>query len=214
MIPQEISAILAAMTTRKWLPLFYSSVLLAVLLLAALLRGETVPPRSSAMELPPDYRTRFFHYLTVDRVDLTVRHVYIAPDALAAVQRGEDLPDGTQIIIEAYHARTDLRGNPLRDEAGRYLPAQIFPAIHMMEKRASWRIEDLATSIGAGRWNFETFDARRYAPTSENRNDCFTCHDTAFRRDMVFSQANLRAAALDGQTRYVFCNLPARGNCQ
>lgn len=202
------------MTRGKTLAVGYLVALIVLLAAAAVLRRELPAPRTSAMELPPDYRTRFIHYLTVDRIDLTVRHLYIAPQALEAVRRGEELPDGTQVIIEAYHAQRDMLGQPLRDAAGRWIPGTGFPAVHMMEKRARWRIEDLATSIGAGRWNFETFDARSFAPTSENRNDCFTCHDTAFRRDMLFSQPNLRAFALDGEPRYLYCNLPERGNCQ
>jgi hypothetical protein len=202
------------MMRRRTFAAAYLVALIVLLAAAAALRRDTLTPRASAMELPADYRLRFIHYLTVDRVDLTVRHLYIAPQAYEAVRRGEELPDGTQVIIEAYHARLDLLGRPLRDAAGRFLTGEMFPSVHMMEKRARWRIEDLATSIGAGRWNFETFNARTFAPTSENRNDCFTCHDTAFQRDMLFSQPNLRAFALDEQPRYLYCNLPERGNCQ
>lgn len=201
-------------------PLLYVGVLLGVLLAAALSSRPAeeptqalVPQASYPMQLPADYRERFVHYLTVDRVDNTTRHIYIQPEAIADLDADEPLPDGTQIIIEAYHAQLDVLGRPVRDAQGHFLPGAMFPNVHMAEKRSTWTVDELATSIGVVEWNFGSFDAQTTFPTVENRNDCFTCHDLAHRRDFVFTRTLLDRYLQSGERQHFFCNRPERGIC-
>lgn len=199
-------------------PLLYILILILVLGLGAWQR-MTKPPelspilRTGAMQLPPDYRTRFVHYLTVDRVDNTIRYLYIEAESLARLERRAALPEGSQIVIEAYYAALDDSGNPLRDSRGHFIAGAMFEHIHMAEKRSTWQIEDLATTTGAIDWNFMSFDAQTFQRSSENRNDCFACHDGAFSRDMIFSRPRLDDFLGRGVTGYLYCNRPNRGNC-
>lgn len=203
---------------KRFLPLLYLALIVLVLVFAALNRRQ--PPAALAvgepvpMSLPTDYRERFVLYLQVDRVDLTVRHVYVLPESLEAIAAGETLPYGTQIIIEAYHAQLDIFGKPLEDENGRFVAGEMFPQIHMMEKRDNWTVDDLPSPVGVIEWNFASFNYDSFLPSTENRNDCLTCHDSAaFRRDLVFSRRFMEAYALSEEMQYLYCHLPERANC-
>ncbi|MCA9914029.1 MAG: cytochrome P460 family protein, partial [Anaerolineae bacterium] len=155
-------------------PLFYIGALLLVLLIAAAtsrpdeISSPELPPNPTLMTLPANYRETFVVYAAVDRVDNVTRRLYIAPDALAQWMRGAALPDGTQIIIEAYDVRLGLSGTPLRDDAGYFIPTEISGNIHMAEKRSTWELQDLATSSRVGDWNFASFDPVTFESTSEN----------------------------------------------
>jgi hypothetical protein len=203
---------------KRFFPLIYLILMVVVLLIAAMNRRQ--PPEIAAvgepvpMSVPTNYRQTFTLYLIVDRPDAVVRFVYAHPDTITALEAGEAIPYGTQIVIEAYHAQRDVLGNILRDENGHYLAGEIFPQIHMMEKRDDWTVEDLPSPVGVIDWNFASFNTDGYLPSTENRNDCLTCHDNAaFRRDLVFSRIYLEAYAETGDVQYLYCNLPERANC-
>lgn len=200
-------------------PLFYFGALLLVLLIAAAtsrpgeMTSAELPPNPTLMTLPADYRETFVLYAAVDRVDNVTRRLYIEPDALAQWMRGEPLPDGTQIIIEVYDVRQGITGTPLLDDERRFIPTQISGNIHMAEKRSTWELQDLATSSRVGDWNFASFDPVTFDSTSENVNDCFTCHDTAHPRDFVFSRPLLAEFIATGEVQHRYCSRPRRAAC-
>ena len=202
---------------KKFLPLIYAGLVIGLLVLAALTQQPKPAPANVpnfGMTLPANYRDDFSLYLVIDRPDHTVRHVYAAPDVVAAVAAGEEIPYGTQIIIETYDAQADLLGNPLRGSDGHYVAGAMQPNIHMIEKRDDWTVNQLPTPIGVIDWNFGSFDAQSMLPSTENRNDCLPCHDNgAFRRDFVFSRPLLEDFVSEGEVQYLFCRLPGRGNC-
>ncbi len=189
---------------------------LALLLLAGIVTRAPAPvpqPAAGPMSLPPDYRTQFVHYATVDRSDAVSRNLYIDPASLAALRAGQPLPEGTRIIIEAFD------GEP--GPAGRLRQTQVQPFVHMAEKRSTWRIEDLQTAVRVGDWNFASFDQTTGQPApadapGENLNDCFVCHDVSAtaRRDFVFTQRLLAAYARTGTLQYERCGLPERLPCR
>lgn len=207
---------------KRYLPLLYSAILIAVLAFAAMNRTElpSLPEQQSivvatgSMSLPENYQEEFILYMVVDRIDATVRFLYTRPDVLENIETGEPLPFGTQIIIETYHAQTDLQGNVLKDENGRFIAGEQFPNVHMMEKRDDWTVEELPSPIGAIDWNFTSFVGETGLVSDENRNDCMACHDgAAFRRDLIFSRRILDRYASTEDVQYLFCNRPRRGNC-
>lgn len=194
--------------------IFYALLVVGVLMLAALTRSAPPPPRTGAMVLPTDYRERFVQYATVDRPDGITRRIYVDPQALAGWQRGQPLPDGTRIIIEAFYGRTDAAGNWLMDDANRLIPHDFADHIHMAEKRDSWRLDELATSSRVGDWNFASFDTQTFAPSGENINDCFTCHDaSANSTDFVFTVPLLGRYVASGETQDTFCGRSGRRPC-
>ena len=208
------------MKHKLWMPLLYVVGLCGILALAAMNRPGNEPPvlltptRTSPMSLPPDYRETYVQYLVVERVDNTVRHVYIQPEALDNLQRGEPLPIGTQIIIEAYHADRNFAGQVQRDANRHLIAGEMFPTIHAAEKRTEWDAAAIANSTRLNGWNFETFDSQTLQPAFENRNDCFVCHDTsAFRRDFIFTRSLIDDFISSGEIQYFYCSRPDRAPC-
>lgn len=205
---------------KKYLPVFYIVVLLAFLAFAAINRpepeivAELAPVADFGMTLPENYREEFELYLVVDRPDETVRHLYAAPWVVDALDAGENVPFGAQVIIETWDAETDIFGNLRRDNRGRLLAGEMQPNIHMMEKQDDWTIEELPSPVGVIDWNFGSFDAETMLPSTENRNDCMTCHDGgAFRRDFLFSRPLLQDYVEENDVQYLFCSLSGRSNC-
>lgn len=207
-------------TLKKFLPFIYVGIIALVLVSTAMTRPEPeiITPVADVpdfgMTFPENYRDEFVLYLVVDRIDLTVRNVFAHPDAVAAITAGEELPFGTQIVIETWDAHTNFTGNARLDSEGHFIPDVMRPNVHVMEKRATWTVEDLPSPVGVIDWNFGSFDAGTMRPSDENRNDCLTCHDGgAFRRDFVFSRTILESFTQNNDVQYLFCNRPRRGNC-
>lgn len=172
------------------------------------------PPGREPMTLPDDYRSRFVHYATVDRIDGIIRYLYINPAALDAVRAGDALPDYTVVVIEAFAAKQDGDGQFVRTD-GRFVRGRLDPEIHVAEKRSTWLIEDLAASSRVGDWNFGAFDFESGTVMGEvPLSDCFSCHESANRREFVFSLALLRDYVETGEVQYRYCPAPDRIQCR
>ncbi len=166
------------------------------------------------MTFPETYREDYVLYLVVDRVDDTIRNVYASPDVIEAIEAGEPIPYGAQIVIETWDAQRDLFGNVQRDNQRHFVQGTMRPNVHVMEKQPDWTTEQLPSPVGVIDWNFGSFDAETMRPSDENRNDCLTCHDGgAFRRDFVFSRSIIEAFVDRDRVQYLYCSLPRRGNC-
>lgn len=208
------------MKRKLLMPLVYVLGLCAILVFAAINQPpsepvQLTPTRTSPMTIPPNFRETYVQYLVVERADATVRFVYIQAEVLENLQRGEPLPVGTQIIIEAYHAERNIAGQVRRDDDNHFIPDEMFPTIHAAEKRSEWPREAIASSTRLNGWNFETFDSQTLEPAFENRNDCFVCHDTsAFRRDFIFTRNIIdEFISSNGDLQYFYCNRPDRSPC-
>lgn len=191
--------------------LLYVLVLSGVLLTAGVVartqpEPDPIPPRTGQIILPDNYRETFVRYLTVDRSDDLTRDLYIHPDILTQLERGEPLPEGTQIVIEAY------RGTWQGD---RLVKQDIEPFIHVAEKRSNWSLTELPVSSHVGDWNFASFESDTRQPSTENLTDCFNCHDDAasITQDFVFSRRAIDQFALTGDPLYQFCPRPDRIRC-
>lgn len=172
-----------------------------------------LPFNANAMRLPADYRDTFALYATVERSDSITRRIYISPNAVDALRAGSrTLPEGTQVIVEAYTAARDAAGHLLRDEAGHLIPGELKPEIHIAELRSTWQPEDFAAPSHLGNLNFASFEASG-ARTSEVLSECFSCHDAAHSRGLLFTSAELLGYAASGETQYSTCNLPGRVPC-
>lgn len=217
------------------LTLLYAGVVVIFLVVAAILRPEpepvvilpTLPQRPpQQIILPANYQQTFVHYATVDRADAITRNLYIHPDSLAQLEAGQPLPEGTQIIIEAYDALRDDDGQLMRDAQGRLIKGDMRPNVHIAEKRDNWSLTDLPTSARVGDWNFASFDTSldaieqtgitTFPHFDENLNDCFTCHDNSAtpRLDFVFTRRDIDTFARTGEPQYILCNLPERVPCR
>lgn len=198
--------------------LVYGIGVLAVLAMAIASRPAPSPVPSTVsltgpMTLPTDYRSSFIEYAVVDRPDGITRTLYISPESFAALQRGEPLPNGTRIVIEAF------AGTP--NDQGQLVAGDMIPFIHMAEKRESWRLDELHTSAKVGDWNFASFESDTGVPSDpntpgENLNDCFTCHDSnaSPTRDFIFTRRDIDLFANTKTPQYILCNQPERIPCR
>ena len=173
----------------------------------------TYAPGREPMKLPQNYRENFILYTIVDRPDAITRKIYITAPAIDAIRKGEDLPERTQILVEAYDAARNPDGTLQTDAQGHFIAGAMQDEIHIAELRSEWQIEDLAASSHLGKWNLDAFEAGTGTPRHEVRFDCFSCHNTAYPTNFVFTQAQLIAYANTGETQYRYCNQLGRQPC-
>jgi hypothetical protein len=190
----------------------YSLVLLIAALAWALVGFQERPhPLAAAgrdpMTLPEDYRQALIHYATIDRPDGVSRNLYISPQALAALERGEGFPERTLILIDAY----DSAG---QGPDGRLTQDRQQSEIHASERRTTWTLADMRTSAPSGDWNFAAFLTKSGAPFPENLNDCFSCHEAAAGREFTFTLPLIYDYLETGEVQYRFCNQPDREICR
>ncbi len=173
----------------------------------------TYAPGREPIKLPQSYRENLILYTIVDRPDAITRKFYITPASIDAIRRGEDLPERTQILVEAYNAARDAAGNVLLDDQGHLIAGSLQDEIHIAELRSEWQVEDLDSPFPLGNWNFDAFEVGTGIPRHEVRFDCFNCHSTAFSSNFLFTHAQLDAYANTGETQYMYCNQLSRQPC-
>jgi hypothetical protein len=77
-------------------------------------------------------------YTIVDRYDVKqYRELYASPEAVQAARDGKPLPPGTVLTLVQYKAQVDAKGNPVKNDKGRFLKGDLI-AYAVMEKRAGW----------------------------------------------------------------------------
>ncbi|MDX2161671.1 MAG: cytochrome P460 family protein [bacterium] len=177
--------------------------------------AATLPPGREPMTYPAGYRETLTHYLTVDRGDGVTRNIYISPAAIDAVRRGDRIPDGTITVIEAFDAQRAVNGGYALDSRGRLIAESLrVDEIHVGERRSTWLIEDTHANTNFEGWNFRAFNFETGAPIDRELNECFNCHDRAFRTEFVFTRDELEDFARTGTIQYFYCAAPARIPCQ
>ncbi|MCT7374698.1 cytochrome P460 family protein [Chelativorans salis] len=133
------------------------------------------------VSLPENYQDEFLNYLDVDHLDRKrVRKMYVNREAHAAAVAGEDLPDGTLLIMEDHDATTDADGNLVWGDDGRLIALDAITNIFVMEKNAAW-------TTANGHWDYAW-----YLPDGSPRPDasfdgCFSCHANRADRDFTFT---------------------------
>ena len=173
----------------------------------------TYAPGREPMQLPKDYRENFILYTIIDRPDAITRKIYITPDAIVAIRNGMELPERTQVLVEAYNATRDANGNVQHDDQGHLIAGNLQDEIHIAELRSEWQLEDLDSPVMLGQWNFDAFEVGTGTPRHEVRFDCFNCHSTAYSLNFLFTQTQLLAYADTGVTQYFYCNQLGRQPC-
>lgn len=205
-------------THRRWL------LLIVLLFMAACTSAEQIiSPTSipvdpgifpdSNVPYPANYRASFVRFLTVDRLDATVRDLYINPEALAELRQGRPLPENTIFVIEGYRAEVDENGDPVTDPDGRFIKAAPFAMLHVAQRRSNWTDADFPSVIRAGRWNFGSFDANTGARFDEDLAACFNCHQAMANTDFLYTTDHLLRFVRTDQPQYLYCNLRQRVPC-
>lgn len=148
---------------------------------AIALTASTLVAGPESVALPGDYQTRFVNYVDVDHIDRKrVRKMYVEPEAHAAAKAGEDIPDGTILIMEDHDAQLDADGNVARDAEGRLIALDPVTNLFVMEKNAAW-------STTNGNWDYAQYQADGSPKPDAKFDGCFSCHANRAERDFTFT---------------------------
>lgn len=110
------------------------------------------------------------HYTTVRRGNVT-EHISTTREAIAAIQKGQPVPNGTHFVLADY-----------RDEKiYRYF---------VMEKGAGWGA-DFAERQRTGDWQFQWFWPDQKINLQENTTRCMSCHSSQRGREYLFTAERL-----------------------
>ena len=144
------------------------------------------------VSLPPGYKSQVL-YTTVERPDTKqVRDIYTSPDAVKAAKAGQPLPSGTVITMEVYRAKVNEKGEPLKNDKGRFLKGEIF-GIFVMEKRTGWGTE-YSNDLRNGEWEYARFTPEGKPHQPADTKPCFECHKPYSNQDFVITQSELAGA--------------------
>ena len=138
---------------------------------------------------PNGYGDTFIEYIRVDRPDRKItRFFYVNPEALDAAVPGEDLPQGTVLIMEDHTIRLDGDGNPVMDAEGRFQPTDEITNVFVMEKQPGWG-SAYPPDKRNGDWDYAWYNpdgtARHTDPA--RFEGCFSCHMNRAGRDYTFT---------------------------
>lgn len=158
--------------------------ILAISSVALALTAANLSADPKTVKLPDNYQSTFIKYLDVDRYDRKrVRKMYVNPQANAAAKPGQDLPDGTILIMEDHDAKMDADGNLVKDADGRLIAEEAVTNIFVMEKNAAWSTDNK-------HWDYAWYGADGLPSTSKwakTMNGCFACHSNRAGRDFNFT---------------------------
>lgn len=164
-----------------------------ILFTIALFTIATVSASSDKVVFPADYAAGVM-YTSHDLVDAKeFREFYITPTALAAVRQDQSLPSGTVITLARYNVQLDARGNPMRDDDGRFIKTEL-KAFRVMEKRTGWGSE-YPPSKRNGEWEYQAFQADGRVDERVDLDNCLQCHKNGDNVNFMFTAAELKSAA-------------------
>jgi len=112
------------------------------------------------------------HYTTVNRGGIT-EHMLTSKEALDAIEQGQEMPNGTQVIL------ADYRDN----EIYRYF---------VMQKGANWG-DDYPTYRQTADWQFQWYWPDGSINMSENTERCQSCHQSRENANYMFTFSDLKA---------------------
>lgn len=142
------------------------------------------------ISFPADYSTKFYNYLSLDRVqneDQVIR-LFANDAAIEAASEGRELPYGAVIVGEVYKAKKDKDGNVIESSLGRRIRDKL-AAIAVMEKGQGWGAtfpEDLRN----GDWDFAIFSPEG-EHLNKDLNACRSCHAPMTKTQHLFSLDHL-----------------------
>lgn len=115
---------------------------------------------------------RMTHYTTVRRGDVT-EFMYTSPEALEALKRGEEVPDGTQVVLQDWRAGEVYR-------------------LFVMEKGAGFG-EEYSARSRTGDWQFQWYWPDGEVNMDENTERCRACHMSRESRSYMYTYGDARA---------------------
>jgi len=109
-----------------------------------------------------------------------VRRMYVNRAAHDAARAGEDLPDGTILIMEDHNAKKNADETLMTDADGRLIGEDAVTNLFVMEKRAGWNTDN-------GHWEYAWFLPDGSRKADAKFEGCFSCHANRAERDYTFT---------------------------
>lgn len=138
------------------------------------------------ISFPADYKTKFYNYLSLDRVqnDDQIIRLFANDVALNAAKEGRELPNGSILVGEVYKAKKDEDGDVTQSSLGRRIRDKL-AAVAVMEKGEGWGAT-FSEDLRNGDWDFAIFspDGKRL---NKDLNACRSCHAPLKQTQHLFS---------------------------
>ena len=101
---------------------------------------------------------------------------------------GQELPQGTVLIMEDHKVVLDANENPILDSDGRLQPTNEVTNVFVMEKQPGWGAE-YPLETRNGDWDYAWFegDGSRKQGDFVRFTGCFSCHQNRANRDFTFT---------------------------
>jgi cytochrome c553 len=145
------------------------------------------------MAFPSDFPAGFTLYQTSNNPDRgAINHMYINAIGLAAARRGQDLPDGSVIIMAVEAPKLGADGKPAVTADGMWT-ADHLASYSGMEVHAGTGAA-LPALLRNADWTYNLFNADR-TPRTTNQAECLACHRSQAAVDYVFSFQELHDTA-------------------
>ncbi|WP_226584471.1 cytochrome P460 family protein [Acuticoccus sediminis] len=146
----------------------FAAILLGLTTAAGLATAASAEP--NRVEFPSNLDA-LEHYTTVRRGEVT-EYMYTSREALDAIKAGEELPDGTQVILQ------DWRDGKVH-------------RLFVMQKGAGWG-EDYAEAARTGDWQFQWYWPDGSINMDENTQRCRSCHTARESRSYMYTYSDAR----------------------
>lgn len=154
---------------------------------------EAAAARKTKMAFPKDFPKGFTMYATGNKEEQhVVAQAFVNAAGLKAAKAGQQLPDGSVIIIAKYSPKLDADKKPVvgKDGVWETEKLQIYEG---MEARAGWG-KDVPELIRNQNWNYALFNADKSAK-EVNQAICLSCHLPVASQGFVFGLKKIQAKA-------------------
>ena len=136
----------------------------------------------------------FVHYMTFNHKGRKqLRKVYANRIAIRAAKAGDQLPDGSVIVVETFKAKLGADKKPIVGADGFYVLTGR-AGFTAMERQAGWG-DDFPASIRNGNWHYGVFKADRSARPNLSQASCLSCHKPFAADSYLFTIKQLTTAA-------------------
>jgi cytochrome c553 len=147
----------------------------------------------SRMRFPEGYRDTYTRYHTISfPATRQVRHYYANPAAVAAAKAGQQLPDGSVLLVDVFSAKLDADGKPVTGADGFYVADKLL-FYTAMASEAGWG-NDIPDLLRNGNWNYSVFTPDKQPRAGLNQTDCLACHKPLDKASYTFTLKQLSEA--------------------
>ncbi len=137
-------------------------------------------PKDGDLALPVDYKSWPVFVKKVQKPD-AVRDLYVNPVG-ARTAKGQMFPNGTQFVMEIYHAKKAPDGSFERDAVGQLVKDKLVK-VFVMAKGEGWG-QGVPDNIKTGAWVYAAYGPDG-EPLKANFAECRACHVPLAQKDFV-----------------------------